>query len=950
MKKSLLVLLLALAQNTAFGSTVYLDNSYSGIAQGLFTLDRYANNCDDAEYTYPPSERVGQQLAIRNNKSFGATGLGGNMYKRLSYIHGFLSFNITTTALPSGEKIAGAVLVIDEIGNWFDDTDRLFISLCNYNRGTGRPFGSDFNYFWVNESNNHAWSDNFMDGDANCTWWRHTSLNDWDPQAYVVGSANYREQLTIPIGDLIDRVQAGNIYVTIGIVLEDETSTDIDEVYFWNSVVNNVDKRIRLVVTSGGSANTPTITPTYTVAASTPTNTPIPPTNTPTITKTPTNTPTFAVGSPTWTSSPTLTNTVPPIPTNTPENTPAAGTPTWTKTNTPGPTRTPFPTPVNSPNATQFFVPLMDTSSGVAPKLRRGSGDIHVVRGSLYAENSISSLLGEFDSVKSGTVILDWLDIGDVISINADDGFVARPYGAFESGFLKVGKESYWSEGTLEDQVRINLNDLNYWDTTTGSLYVSNNYKESDESYIGMSRVGSDGALIHYKNGGSDALEITVDTLDVLGIASTTYNWTLKGDGYKFFDSAGYNILSVTDNGTTGSIGVRGTIYASNYRNPSWDSTPDFLDASANRMGGFTDQGTTADFDATRDVTAGRDVLANASGKVGTNTIQALSDATSIVVKDGAGNTAATFVDNGGANTADFYPARDITMQAGTKIVVNTIKPNLVAALSLQEDGGTTEIGIATDGSVTIGDGVLSSYQAVKIQADDSGNAPICLYDTSAQVSGSGPRLWLTAKYNDAGATTHGGWLGLAKQNGTTGNYGFDLYFGTRANGVATTEQFRIYGGGGLQLGADAGCGVNWNGTNNTVGLGTAYPGGGTNKFEVDTDTGTITNTGAVVNAFSDVTVTVDGQDITATDKYKIRLTNDNAATRDIDITAGVDGQVLVLLVDKDTVGSLSLLDPDSGSATVNLSSAWTGASGAVLTLEYDGDSSKWLEKCRSAN
>jgi hypothetical protein len=121
---------------------------------------------------------------------------------------------------------------------------------------------------------------------------------------------------------------------------------------------------------------TNTFTPVPPTATDTPTNTPTDtptdtPTNTPTdtATPTPTNTPT---NTPTDTATPTPTDTPTNTPTDTPTNTPtdtATPTPTDTPTNTPTNTATPTKTPTNTktPTPTKTFTPTPVVEEGCTP-------------------------------------------------------------------------------------------------------------------------------------------------------------------------------------------------------------------------------------------------------------------------------------------------------------------------------------------------------------------------------------------------------------------------------------------------------------------------------------------------------------------------------------------------------------------------------------------------------
>ena len=75
------------------------------------------------------------------------------------------------------------------------------------------------------------------------------------------------------------------------------------------------------------------------------------------------------------------------------------------------------------------------------------------------------------------------------------------------------------------------------------------------------------------------------------------------------------------------------------------------------------------------------------------------------------------------------------------------------------------------------------------------------LYDDTAQVAGVGGGITFGGKYTDAGAITNFASVWSEKEDGTTGNYGTELHFGTRTHGATIADRMIIDSSGNVGIG-----------------------------------------------------------------------------------------------------------------------------------------------------
>lgn len=123
-------------------------------------------------------------------------------------------------------------------------------------------------------------------------------------------------------------------------------------------------------------------------------------------------------------------------------------------------------------------------------------------------------------------------------------------------------------------------------------------------------------------------------------------------------------------------------------------------------------------------------------------------------------------------------------------------------------DANTLGTGVLYDNGTNVGVGETSpgTYGTLEVKSAAAAStiAPgnLGLVDSTAQAAGTGGMVVFGGKYTDAGAYTTAGWIRAAKTNGTTGNYGFDMTFGTRLDGSGSmTERMRITSAGNVGIG-----------------------------------------------------------------------------------------------------------------------------------------------------
>ena len=76
--------------------------------------------------------------------------------------------------------------------------------------------------------------------------------------------------------------------------------------------------------------------------------------------------------------------------------------------------------------------------------------------------------------------------------------------------------------------------------------------------------------------------------------------------------------------------------------------------------------------------------------------------------------------------------------------------------------------------------------------------------DNTAHAIGTGGGIIFTGKYTDGGVYANAAGIWASKVSATTGNYGFDLVFANRENGLSLIEKARILSGGNMGIGTSS--------------------------------------------------------------------------------------------------------------------------------------------------
>lgn len=186
--------------------------------------------------------------------------------------------------------------------------------------------------------------------------------------------------------------------------------------------------------------------------------------------------------------------------------------------------------------------------------------------------------------------------------------------------------------------------------------------------------------------------------------------------------------------------------------------------------------------------------LAEYAGTTCTNqfvrALSALGIATCASVSLTADVTGVLPIANGGTNNSSAYTAGSVVFSNGTSLTQDNT--------NFFWDDTNNRLGIGETSPGTYGTLEIKSAAAASTLAP--GN--IGLVDSTAQAAGTGGMAVFSGKYTDGGAYTTAGWIRASKTNGTTGNYGFDMTFGTRLDGSASmTERMRITSAGLVGIG-----------------------------------------------------------------------------------------------------------------------------------------------------
>lgn len=175
--------------------------------------------------------------------------------------------------------------------------------------------------------------------------------------------------------------------------------------------------------------------------------------------------------------------------------------------------------------------------------------------------------------------------------------------------------------------------------------------------------------------------------------------------------------------------------------------------------------------------------------------------ATALGVNVGSAGAFVTF--NGALGTPSSATLTNATglLPAG----INLTKGNFLVGNDAGIAQATSTIFISSTGNVGIGETSPGTYGTLEVKSAAAAStiAPgnLGLMDSTAQAAGTGGMLVFGGKYTDAGAYTTGGWIRASKTNATTGNYSFDMTFGTRVNGSgAMAEVLRLSSTGNVGI------------------------------------------------------------------------------------------------------------------------------------------------------
>lgn len=117
-------------------------------------------------------------------------------------------------------------------------------------------------------------------------------------------------------------------------------------------------------------------------------------------------------------------------------------------------------------------------------------------------------------------------------------------------------------------------------------------------------------------------------------------------------------------------------------------------------------------------------------------------------------------------------------------------EPNLQFSGTMLDVVGDVEI----TSQIGVGGAILGNF-AGYFQGPSTADVwtnTIYVADNRAQATGTGGGITFGGKYTDAGVYASGGFIRIEKENGTTGQFGFDLLIGSRQNGQDPTTEMRV--------------------------------------------------------------------------------------------------------------------------------------------------------------
>ncbi|MDP7506359.1 MAG: hypothetical protein QF362_02865, partial [Candidatus Woesearchaeota archaeon] len=169
---------------------------------------------------------------------------------------------------------------------------------------------------------------------------------------------------------------------------------------------------------------------------------------------------------------------------------------------------------------------------------------------------------------------------------------------------------------------------------------------------------------------------------------------------------------------------------------------------------------------------------------------------------DVVGTINATAVRTGMLNVTGTSYLGSVTLNADNITVNNVVSKD--GNISFFNSSGSEKMRIVQNGNVGIGttsptDALLDVRGTVST-AGDARWLEI-LYDDTALAAGVGGGITFGGKYTDAGAITNFASVWSEKEDGTTGNFGSELHFGTRTHGAAIADRMIIDASGNVGIG-----------------------------------------------------------------------------------------------------------------------------------------------------